>query len=361
MPRFPLGNTWSERELRRWRKVASTPERRPSIAALRGRFRTRENERVPVTLKVRLWPDGDDRVREGWTADLSRGGVFVRSTAPIAKGTQVRFQLVGPEGQDPVEGLGLVAWVRERALRGGKLAAGMGIQFIAISDEGLAAFERMRAPQQAGVGASGDVRLAPAAARRRSAAGSNKPRKKVRQSSAPPAHSGTLSFLAVSLVAATVAALALSSDRYPWENNRVRTQTVAPAATKFSASVQPVKEALKRATGRAHTALKQTAAALEPSRPGPNGLSPLSLTNVAEGRKVGADSKKLYRYADKPDPKKRARRTQPGRLRADSPYPDRRPIGFDDWQASGTLGGEPSRTPAELKRPFDERGSSTPF
>ena len=196
-------------------------------------------------MRARLWAEDSDRYLEGWSADLSRGGVFVESSAPLPVATSLRFQLEGPEGQQPIEGLGQVAWTRDRAISSRRMAAGMGIQFIALSDEGLRAFERLHVsprPQRS----AQPARTATAPPRRRS-----KSRRARRRARAKRTGSFATAVLAVLLVGMTTGLLALSSDRYPLQQPELRTSTVQASESKWNEAAKPVKAALERATRRA--------------------------------------------------------------------------------------------------------------
>ncbi len=71
----------------------------------------------------------------GWIRDLSEGGVFVDTPDPLPVGTPVAFTFVlEPISKNLVRGRGLVRWCED--------AVGMGIQFLALSDEDQAAIRR---------------------------------------------------------------------------------------------------------------------------------------------------------------------------------------------------------------------------
>ncbi|MBI5495551.1 MAG: TIGR02266 family protein [Deltaproteobacteria bacterium] len=97
----------------------------------------REHARVPVNHEFRSL---DEFIRE-YVADISRGGVFVRTAEPLPVGTRVdlRFTVIADE-LETVEGLGTVV----RAVApGGAEAAGMGIAFDDLTPQSQAVVNRL--------------------------------------------------------------------------------------------------------------------------------------------------------------------------------------------------------------------------
>jgi uncharacterized protein (TIGR02266 family) len=71
----------------------------------------------------------------GGIRDLSEGGVYVDTPDPLSAGTPVSFRFVlQPISKTPILGRGLVRWCED--------AVGMGIQFLAMSDEDRALIRR---------------------------------------------------------------------------------------------------------------------------------------------------------------------------------------------------------------------------
>ncbi len=82
--------------------------------------------RVQTVIEFR-YTDGDSSLT-GRIRDLSEGGVFVDTPDPLAAGSPVSFSFVlQPISKKTILGRGLVRWCDE--------AVGMGIQFLAMSDE----------------------------------------------------------------------------------------------------------------------------------------------------------------------------------------------------------------------------------
>lgn len=112
----------------------------------------RRHERVRAHLPVRIStidPETDPwtgrpffRSSREWSSNVSRGGVFVRTSEPILPGQRVLVELALPGGS-AVEAVGRVAWAK-RVLRADRDDAdsGIGLQFIGASGEQIEALER---------------------------------------------------------------------------------------------------------------------------------------------------------------------------------------------------------------------------
>ncbi len=87
----------------------------------------RENSRAPVAVPIRLQFDALEESQEGFTANLSIGGMFVRTKNPRPVGTLLRFELDLGEGE-PIRGVGEIVWMRAHSL-GPDAPSGFGIQF----------------------------------------------------------------------------------------------------------------------------------------------------------------------------------------------------------------------------------------
>lgn len=71
---------------------------------------------------------------EDYSYDISRGGLFIKTTNPFPTGTLLKFEVRIGEEKTVIDGVGRVTWRRERTQGPGK-PAGMGIKFIRIADE----------------------------------------------------------------------------------------------------------------------------------------------------------------------------------------------------------------------------------
>lgn len=68
-----------------------------------------------------------------YTRDISKGGIFIRTDAPLEMGATLDFNITLPKKPRPIELRGRVAWSEEKK--------GMGVQFIWKEDEERIAFE----------------------------------------------------------------------------------------------------------------------------------------------------------------------------------------------------------------------------
>jgi len=129
----PLG----VRELERWMELRERLERmfgaRPPLqASERSR---RRSLRVPTALKARYQAAG--RAASSPVADLSEGGLFLATEAPLAPGTPLRLELGDASGAPPVCVASRVVWARGVGDIGGP--AGMGLCFVDLGDDTAAA------------------------------------------------------------------------------------------------------------------------------------------------------------------------------------------------------------------------------
>jgi uncharacterized protein (TIGR02266 family) len=111
----------------------------------------RRHRRVPVELPVRLStidPELDPRTGRPYfrasremCANLSRGGLFVRTRDPISPGRRVLIELHFPDGR-PLEAVGRIAWSkRVLAPTGGAEDDGVGVEILGAPPEQLEALE----------------------------------------------------------------------------------------------------------------------------------------------------------------------------------------------------------------------------
>jgi uncharacterized protein (TIGR02266 family) len=94
-----------------------------------------------------------DRV-DAHAKDLGRGGLFVRTTKPLAVGKRIALEIQVVGVQTPWAALGRVVWNRESA-DGEDRPAGMGVKLIDVEDAVVAAIDRLvdtREPTEPGVG-----------------------------------------------------------------------------------------------------------------------------------------------------------------------------------------------------------------
>jgi uncharacterized protein (TIGR02266 family) len=98
---------------------------------------TKESRRDPrsraLNLTVRYKSATVADFVEDHSYDISRGGLFIKTANPFATGTLLKFEVRIVGEKTVIDGVGRVAWRREKNLGPGK-PAGMGIKFIRIDD-----------------------------------------------------------------------------------------------------------------------------------------------------------------------------------------------------------------------------------
>jgi CheY-like chemotaxis protein len=123
--------------------VFSKPFDRKELLEAAVRFMKKEEERfarAAPRLKFEV-PTGVTFLESNFsletrTADLGRGGMFLalQDKFPLI-GERLHFRIAPPDESAPIQGEGIVRWIRERSR--GDLPAGCGIEFLALDDAGL--------------------------------------------------------------------------------------------------------------------------------------------------------------------------------------------------------------------------------
>src|SRR5688572_4862726 len=104
---------------------------------------TRKDRRAPVSLKVRFKSATVDEFIEQYSKDVSRGGIFIKSSQPMAVGTLLKFQFQLKDESALIRGVGRVVWTRAEEHAGAERPAGMGIKFIKMDPESKGTVERI--------------------------------------------------------------------------------------------------------------------------------------------------------------------------------------------------------------------------
>lgn len=111
---------------------SQTPESAPTDAAppesVEGIEAFEEGTRAPLEVPVKLLFDSFGEMKSGFSANVSRGGMFVAGTEVRPVGTLIKFELKLSLSSAPVRGLGEVVWIRLKQRHLGQ-PPGMGIQF----------------------------------------------------------------------------------------------------------------------------------------------------------------------------------------------------------------------------------------
>lgn len=104
---------------------------------------TRKDKRAPVSLKVRFKSATVDEFIEHYCKDVSRGGIFIKSSQPMVIGTLLKFQFQLKDESALIRGVGRVVWTRAEEDAGEDQPAGMGIKFIKMDNDSRAIVERI--------------------------------------------------------------------------------------------------------------------------------------------------------------------------------------------------------------------------
>ena len=88
----------------------------------------RENTRAPLAAPVKLQFDNFSNPERGYSANISAGGMFVRSLDPRPVGTRLRFEVRLKGFAKPAVGFAEVVWIRLKSSRQDDYT-GMGLDF----------------------------------------------------------------------------------------------------------------------------------------------------------------------------------------------------------------------------------------
>ena len=106
---------------------------------------TRQAKRAPVTLKIKFKSATLDQFIERYAADVSPGGIFIRTKEPLAVGTQMRFEFQLRDATPLITGDGTVVWTRENDPARPNAAPGMGVRFDRLGDGSQPILDRILA------------------------------------------------------------------------------------------------------------------------------------------------------------------------------------------------------------------------
>jgi len=103
---------------------------------------TRKDRRVKiVSLNVRYKSATVDEFIENHAHDVSRGGIYIKTSNPFPQGTLLKFEIRLSSDQTVITGVGRVVWKREAAQ--GEQPAGMGVKFIKVDDSSKVVIDRL--------------------------------------------------------------------------------------------------------------------------------------------------------------------------------------------------------------------------
>jgi len=88
-----------------------------------------------ITLRIRFKSASLDDFIARYGADVSPGGIFIRTKQPVEVGTALRFVFSLGDGSPLLAGTGTVAWVRESDPARANNIPGMGLRFDKLSPD----------------------------------------------------------------------------------------------------------------------------------------------------------------------------------------------------------------------------------
>lgn len=102
----------------------------------------RKDQRVKVqTLKAKYKSATVEEFIEQYAADISRGGIFIKTPKPPPNGTLLKIEIQLKDATPVISAVGRVVWRREQP-EGGQ-AAGMGIKFVKVDDSSQSVIDRI--------------------------------------------------------------------------------------------------------------------------------------------------------------------------------------------------------------------------
>lgn len=104
---------------------------------------TRRDLRAPIALKIRYKSASVDEFAEQYAADISRGGVFIKTKTPLDVGTLLKFELQLADETGIVAGVGRVVWIRKLEDAYEDHPAGMGIKFVKMDGQSRSFVEEL--------------------------------------------------------------------------------------------------------------------------------------------------------------------------------------------------------------------------
>src|SRR5580698_1324645 len=105
---------------------------------------TRKDPRAKiVSLNVRYKSATVDEFIENHAYDVSRGGIYIKTTNPFPAGTLLKFEIRLASDQAVIAGVGRVVWKRDSTQSTGERPGGMGVKFIKIDDPSKTVIDRL--------------------------------------------------------------------------------------------------------------------------------------------------------------------------------------------------------------------------
>ncbi|MGH7327097.1 MAG: TIGR02266 family protein, partial [Polyangiaceae bacterium] len=111
---------------------------------------TRKDPRAKiVSLNVRYKSATVDEFIDNHASDVSKGGIFIKTSTPFPQGTLLKFEIRLAGDQSVIAGVGRVVWKRDpAAASGAQSPAGMGVKFIKLDDSSRAVIDKLVATRE---------------------------------------------------------------------------------------------------------------------------------------------------------------------------------------------------------------------
>jgi uncharacterized protein (TIGR02266 family) len=115
------------RELERWLELRACLESHFGSAGSNDwtGLERRQFLRLPTHIRIEIGSGAN--LQAATVKDVSQGGLFIALQRPLDVGSRVSLTLAPPDGMEPIEVTGRVAWIRPA--RSGGQPAGMGVEF----------------------------------------------------------------------------------------------------------------------------------------------------------------------------------------------------------------------------------------
>ena len=131
---------------------------------------TPKEPRGPTNLRIKFRSASLDQFIERYAADVSRGGIFIRTREPLAVNTRLKLEFQLQDGSPLLSGEGTVVWIREHDQTRENVTPGMGVRFDKLSPDSQPTLERILTEktrlEQAGLAAAGQAKSGGMAVRR---------------------------------------------------------------------------------------------------------------------------------------------------------------------------------------------------
>jgi uncharacterized protein (TIGR02266 family) len=112
---------------------------------------TRKDRRVKiVSLNVRYKSATVDEFIENHSYDVSKGGIFIKTSNPFPPGTLLKFEIRLAGDQAVIAGVGRVVWKRDASGASSDRPAGMGVKFIKLDDSSKQIIDKLTTKADAG-------------------------------------------------------------------------------------------------------------------------------------------------------------------------------------------------------------------